>query len=137
MLIDSNILVYAINVSSPKHQKAQDFLQENIGSLEVAHQNIFEAVRVLTHPKFSSPMKINDALKAIENIMNACTIISPDYRTHHIALELIRKHKLVSDQVFDAYLVATTLSNGINKLATDNVKDLNRFSEISVINPLE
>lgn len=135
MLIDSNILVYAINSSSPKHKQAQAFLQENIDNLEIAHQNIFKTVRVLTHPKFSNPMEISNAFEAIENIIDVCTVISPDYRTHQIALELIKKYNLVSDLVFDAYLVATAISNDIEKLATDNVKDLESFSEISLINP--
>lgn len=135
MLIDSNIIIYAINSSSPKHKKAQTFLQENIGSLEMAQQNIMESVRVLTHSKFSQPMNIVNALEAIERIADACTIISPDYKTHRIALELIKKYGLVSDQVFDAYLVATMVSNGITQIATDNERDMKRFMEITVINP--
>ena len=135
MLIDSNILVYSFNSSSPKHKKAQNFLQDNLGELVVAHQNIFETLRVLTHPKFPSPMKIEDALEAIDNILKGCTVISPDYRTHHITLELIKKHKLSADEVFDAYLVATALGNGIGIIATDNTKDFKKFIELEIINP--
>lgn len=135
MLIDSNILIYSINSASPKHKKAQQFLQENLGKFEVAHQNIFETLRVLTHPKYPSPMKIKDALRAIENIIKACTVISPDYRTHHITLELIKKHRLSADQIFDAYLVATALSNIINVIATDDVKDFKKFTELKIVNP--
>jgi len=135
MLIDSNILVYSINSSSPKHKAAQLFIQKNAGKLEVAHQNIFETLRVLTHPKFPNPMEINEAVGAVENILKACDIISPDYKTHRIALELIKKYEIVSNQIFDAYLVATAISNGIDTLATDNIKDLQRFSEITTINP--
>lgn len=135
MLIDSNILVYSINLSSPKHKKAQDFLQENLSELVVAHQNIFETLRVLTHPKFPNPMKIDDAVDATLNILKACTVISPDYRTHHIALELIKKHSLSGDLVFDAYLVATALGNDIGVIATDNTKDFKRFIELKTINP--
>ena len=135
MLIDSNILIYAINSSSPKHKRAQQFLQENRKVLMIAHQNIFELLRVLTHSKFQNPMKHNEAIEAIERILDVSTIISPDYRTHRITLELVQKYTMVSNQVFDAYLVATALSNGINTIATDNVKDLKKFSEISVINP--
>lgn len=86
MLIDSNILVYAINRSSPKHKAAQIFLQNNIGHLEIAHQNILEALRVLTHPKFPYSMKIHHALKAIENILKACRVICPAEKTHYITL---------------------------------------------------
>jgi len=135
MLIDSNILVYSINIASPKNKDAQNFLQKNIGKLDVAHQNIFETLRILTHSKFSNPMEINAAREAIEKILEACDIITPDYKTHRIALELIIKHNIVSNQIFDAYLAATAISNGIDTLATDNIKDLQRFSELTIINP--
>lgn len=135
MLIDSNILVYSINTSSPKHKASQAFLQKNRGQLEVAHQNIFETLRVLTHPKFANSMKITDATEAVDTILQACTIVAPDYKTHRIAIELIKKYNITSNQIFDAYLAATALSNGIEILATDNVKDLQIFSEITIINP--
>jgi predicted nucleic acid-binding protein len=135
MLIDSNILIYSINSSSPKHVKAQNFIQGNIGNLELAHQNIFETLRVLTHSKFPNPMKTTKALEAVENIVKACRVIAPDYKTHRVAIELIKKHGVVSNQIFDAYLVATAISNGIDELATDNTKDMQRFSEITIINP--
>ena len=135
MLIDSNILIYAINRSSPKHTASQVFIQSNIGNLEVAHQNILESLRVLTHPKFPAPMKIQDASKAIESILRACRIICPMEETYYITLQLIKKNKLVSDQIFDAYLVATALSNGITTIATDNVQDFKKFQEIKLISP--
>ncbi len=91
ILIDSNILVYAINKSSPKHKKAQKFIEENIMNLAISHQNIFETLRILTHPKFSNPMKIDKAIDTVESISKECLIISPDYKTHNVALELIKK----------------------------------------------
>lgn len=135
MLVDSNILVYAINRRSPKNKMAQIFLKNNIGNLQVAHQNILEALRVLTHPKFPSPMKIKNALRAIEKVLKACRIISPVEKTIYITLLLIKKNKLVSDQIFDTYLVATALSNEITTIATDNIRDFKKFKEIKLINP--
>ena len=136
MLIDSNILVYAINSRSPKHKPAQNFLQENIRELIVAHQNIFETLRVLTHPKFPSPLSVHNAIEEIKRITNACRVIAPDYKTHYMTFELIKKYNLSSDLIFDAYLAATALSNGITTIATDNTKDFQRF-EITLINPFK
>lgn len=135
ILIDSNILVYSINVSSPKHKKAQNFLKKNIGKFVVAHQNIFESLRVLTHPKFTSPMKPHDAIKAVERILKAGEVVSPDYKTYQVALELIKKYNLAADKIFDAYLAATCISSNIDTIATDNVKDFKVFPQIQVINP--
>lgn len=135
MLVDSNILVYAINSASTKHQKARQFLQDHQDDLELAHQNIFETLRVLTHPKFPHPMRPNKAIEALEQIMGVCRIIHPDYKTYGVALEMVRIYNLKADKIFDAYLVATALSNGIWEIATDNTKDLQKFKEIRVINP--
>lgn len=137
MLIDSNILIYSISRRSPKHKSAQKFIQENTGGLEIAHQNIFETLRVLTHNKFPLPMKIEDAIKAVGKITDACNVISPTYHTFEIAIALIKKHKLARDQVFDAYLAATALDNGIDTIATDNVKDFDKLVEVKIINPFK
>lgn len=137
MLIDSNILIYSINLDSPKSKKAKEFLKENIGNLEIAHQNILESIRILTHPKFSNPMKIKDCLKALANISDSSHILFPDQRSYYLVLELIEKYKLNGNRIFDAYLVATMLSYGIKEIATDNEKDFSRFKGIKVINPFK
>lgn len=134
MLIDTNILVYAINADSPKNHLAQSYLQDNISKLVVAHQNIFEALRVLTHPKFAHPMTTINAHEALWAIIDVCKIIYPNNQTHYIALELINKNNLFGNQIFDAYLAATAMSNNITTIATDNIKDFQKF-EITLFNP--
>ena len=135
MIIDSNILIYAINADSPKNRKAQEFLKQNLGSLEIAHQNILETIRVLTHQKFSKPMGSRSALTAIQAIAQSCRVISPTQATYYLWLELVKKYRLAGNRIFDAYLAATALSNGINILATDNVTDFKKFKGLEVINP--
>jgi predicted nucleic acid-binding protein len=135
ILVDSNVLIYAINISSPKHKAAQAFLQTHVGRMTIAHQNIFESLRVLTHKKFPHPMSPVEAATAVGNIAERCHVIAPDPSTHHIAIALMQKHKLTGDKIFDAYLAATALSTGITTIATDNVKDFLPFEGISAINP--
>lgn len=137
MLVDSNILIYAINSSSPKHLSAQAYLQANVGQMTIAHQNILETLRVLTHSKFPYPMTTTDAIKAILSIAKGCHVIEPQTDTYHIALALIQKHGLKGDKVFDAYIVATAISVGISSIATDNTKDFTIFEGVSVINPFQ
>lgn len=136
MLVDTNILVYAINADSPKNKLAQSFLQENINELEVCHQNIFEALRVLTHTKFSNPMKPKEAQAAVLAIVEQCRIIIPNYTTHHLALEWIQEQGLIGNKIFDAYLAATAVSNDVHMIATDNGKDFRKFG-ITVVSPFE
>ncbi len=135
ILIDSNVIIYAINSSSSKHKAAQDFLQAQVGNMILAHQNIFESMRVLTHKKFPNPMTPDNAIKAIGNISERCHVISADQGAYHIALAFIKKHTLIGDKVFDAYLAATALSVGVKSIATDNVKDFRIFEGIKIVNP--
>lgn len=135
ILVDSNILIYAINLSSPKHNEAQDFLQANVGKLALAHQNILESIRVLTHKKLTNPMSPIEASSAVGSIAEACRIISPDRTTYHIALQMIRKYSLPGDLVFDAYLGATAMVNGVTIIATDNIKDFAVIEEFHTFNP--
>ena len=135
MLVDTNILVYAINKDSPKHKQAQKFLKDNQGYLILAHQNILETIKVLTHPRFSQPMKSKPAIKAVLAIAKNCQIIVPKVGTEFITLELIKKLDLAGIRIFDAYLVATALINSIDTIATDNIKDFKKFAEIKILNP--
>lgn len=137
MLVDSNVLVYAINVASPKHKRAQEFLKDHQESLSVAHQNIFEALRVLTHSRFSNPMKPKSAVESVLSIVRVLRIISPNYKTPHITIELIKKYNLTGNRVFDAYLAATALSNEITVITTDNEKHFRKFIGIEILNPFK
>jgi predicted nucleic acid-binding protein len=135
MLIDSNILIYALNLDSPKSRTSQKFLKENMNHLEISHQNILESIRVLTHSKFSNPMQIKDCLKALAGISESAHILYPDQQTYYLVLELIEKYKLKGNRIFDAYLVAIMLSYGIKQIATDNERDFKIYKGIEVINP--
>lgn len=135
MLIDTNILIYAINEDSSKHEQAKAFLKENKDSLEITHQNVLESLRVLTHPKYSKVMKLEDATEAVFLIVNSCRLITPTIHTIYIFFDLITLYALKSDQVFDAYLAATALSNNVDTIATDNEKDFKKFANLKVINP--
>ncbi len=136
MLIDSNILIYALNQASPQQKAAQKFLQSQ-KQLLLAQQNIFETLRILTHKKFPDPFPPDKAIAALNAIAKYATILHPTFETHEISLELIRKYCISGAEVFDAYLVATALSNGVRKIATDNVRHLGKYEEIEVVNPLE
>jgi len=137
ILVDTNILIYALNEDSSKHHLAKKFLKERKGNLALSHQNIFEAVRVLTHPKFGSPISPKQAVRAILDISAACKIISPNQKSQMIALEFVKHLGLTGNQVFDAYLAATALSNEVTTIATDNEKHFQDFVGIKIFNPIK
>ena len=135
ILCDSNILIYAINVRSPKHNQAQAFVTNHQSELVCAHQNILETLRVLTHSTYPHPMTLPDGIEATDSIVNNLKILSPTIETYTIAHELLQRFPNKSNHIFDLYLVATMLSHDISTIATDNTKDLALFEGISVFNP--
>lgn len=135
MLIDSNILIYAINADSPKHERSKKFLKDYLHNLQVAHQNILETLRVVTHITFSHSLNLKEGLESILSLTQSFQIIVPNDKTYYISLELIKKYKLVGNRIFDAYLTATALTSNIYEIATDNERDFKKIKEIKVINP--
>ena len=135
ILIDSNIIIYAINRTSPKHSSAQKFLQDNIANLAVSQQNILESLRVLTHRKFEYPMETEAALEAVSAISDNSKVIGPSKVTEYIFMDLLKKYGASGDKIFDIYLVSTALSSGVNIIATDNIKDFAHISEVKTISP--
>ena len=135
MLADSNILVYALSTTSAKYTTAQQFFLKEQHILCLAHQNILESIRVLTHPVLPNAMKSDEARIAVGAIASALTIIAPSQETYAIFIELMRKYKLISNAVFDTYLVATMLTHGVTRIATDNERNFSRYKEIAVFNP--
>jgi predicted nucleic acid-binding protein len=131
MLLDSNILIYAINESSPKHELAQHFLQANRSRLVISHQNITEVLRVLTHPIYPNPMTPIQALESIKAIASKATVIYPTSNTEQLFYSLIKKYQIKGDQTFDTNLVATALTHEVRSIVTDNFN-----VEIELINNL-
>jgi len=134
-LVDSNILIYSLSSNSEKCTQAQEFLQNNQLSLCVAQQNIFETLRVLTHPNTPHSLAKTVAIKDVTLVTQHLKMLCPQPETKHVALELIRKYKIIGSKIFDAYLVATAFSNGVTTIATENEKDFKIFDELKIMNP--
>ena len=137
MLLDSNIIIYSVTEKSPKQSAARKFISLHKDNLSVAHQNINESIRLLTHPKTPEKIPLSKATRVVTKITNQLDIITPKPETLHLSLILIKRYKIRSNQIFDAYIIATMLTNGISEIATDNEKDFSVFKEIKVFNPFK
>ncbi len=137
MLIDTNILIYALNTQSPHYKDAQKFILQVQSQGVVAHQNIVEAMRVLTHPTFPASMNSIDAIESIEGITQGLRVIYPTSLTLPIFNEMTRKYALGGNAIFDGYLTATMIANGEKEIATDNTRHFIRFELVTVNNPFK
>ena len=134
ILVDTNVLVYSMNVASSKFRKAKEFLVLNEGKICVAQQNLIEAYRVLTSKQAGlSPLEVGLKLSRIVKIFRK--IIFPTENTWKKTLEFARKRAIISSKIFDVYLYFTALDNGVKVIATENVKDFEGLKGLEVVNP--
>ena len=120
-LIDTNVLLYALDRKSPLHSKVKALLEAGLRgetTLVVAHQNILECIAVLTRG-YKIPHDI--ALREVFAFTSAFEQISPSPGTIDTFLSLIRRAKTV--YVFDIYLAATMMDNDVERIITANPKD--------------
>ncbi len=132
ILLDTNILIYSLNEKDKDCAKAQQFINSNLDHLVVADQVVNEAVRILTHTKYPGHLDTTKAIKLVRVIADECTHVTPNLHTRELFYKLVKKYRITSNNVYDAYLVATALSNSVVDIVTSNVKDFNIFKELQV-----
>ncbi len=132
ILLDTNIIVYAINESDTDCERAREYINSNLPKLAIADQSVNEAIRILTHTKYKKAVNTRTALQAVRRISDECTHITPNIETRDTFYELVRKYKITSNDIYDTYLVATALTNAVTHIATNNVSDFKIYEEIKL-----
>ncbi len=137
-LIDSNILIYAYDTTSPtKHEKAKILLEkcwQKQNMYAISTQNLAEFFVIITQ-KVPFPLSIEEAEQIIKDITSFpyWKILHYDEQT---ILRSIFYYKKTKKHFWDSLIVATMLQDGIVNIYTENVSDFQSFSEIQVVNPL-
>ena len=137
LLVDTNVLIYALNSSAKKHERALRFMQENHLRIVLAQQNILEMQRVMTHTTFPQPMTSLQAANVSAYLEKTYRVLSPRRSTISIHNQLLQTYMLSGNRIFDLYLVATALSHGVSHIATYNTKDFEDIEEISLFDLVE
>ncbi|MDW7680970.1 MAG: hypothetical protein SCK70_10420 [bacterium] len=104
----------------------------------ITHQNLLEFFAVVTSPKrVKHPMSFDKAFQKITFYQTFFTLISPTSKTFMIFRTLLEQYPNLKNRVFDLYLTATALDNGIDNICTWNIKDFKNIQEITVKTPEE
>ncbi len=138
LLFDTNILVYAHNQDSPFHRKSLALVKEVIAGRFrgiLTQQNLLEFYSIITDQRrVAKPLSSLKAQELSEYYLKLpFKVVIPNQETIKILSMLMTKNKIKNGQVFDAYLVATMLSNQIKQIVTANVKDFKLYNEIKVL----
>jgi toxin-antitoxin system PIN domain toxin len=140
MLLDANLLLFAVDAASPFHATARSWLTEQLnGSRRVGlpWQSLGAFLRIATHPRASErPLTAEQAWAHVEAWLACDVAWVPTPGPHHAELlgGLIARHHVRGNLVPDAQLAALALEHGLEVCSADT--DFARFDEVRWANPL-
>lgn len=140
MIVDANILLYAVDADSPFHQRASSWLTGALnGDVRVGlpWQTLGAFVRIVTHPRVTtSPLTGGDAWRFVEEWLAAPAAWMPQAgpATAQVYGRLCRQMPITGNLVPDAMLAALAVEHGVEVVSADS--DFARFPGVRWVNPL-
>jgi toxin-antitoxin system PIN domain toxin len=140
MLVDANVLLYAVDEQSRAHTAARSWLEEALnGSRRVGlpWQSLLAFVRIVTHPRaLAAPLTPPDAWSFVADWLDApaAWVPQPGRGYRDILGRLVCDLDLRGNLVSDAALAALALEHGLAVVSADS--DFARFRELTWLNPL-
>jgi uncharacterized protein len=140
MIVDANVLLYAVDTSSPFHQSAKDWLESSLNGparVGLPWASLLAFQRISTHPRASaSPFSSSQAWSFVADWLDAdmTWVPVPGERHAEILRDLIVAGDLRGNLVTDAHLAALAIEHGVGVCSADS--DFARFPQISWVNPV-
>jgi uncharacterized protein len=140
MLVDANILLYAVDETSPQHDRARGWLEDALNGARrvgLPWSSLTAFVRIATHPRaLRTPLGAADAWAYVEDWLDAPAAWVPQPGRGHrdILGRLVRELDLRGNLVTDAVLAALCVEHGLSIVSADS--DFARFRELTWINPV-
>mgnify|MGYP001575140721 CR=1 FL=1 len=140
MLVDANILLFAVDEASPFHRVAARWLADRLGGTRrvgLAWQSLGAFLRISTHPRATEhPLSPDEAWSYVEDwlAVDAVWVPQPTERHGEVLGSLVTTYQLRGNLVSDAQLAALAIEHGLAICSADT--DFARFTEIRWENPL-
>jgi predicted nucleic acid-binding protein len=140
-LLDTNVLVYAADTTSPFYLTAKSLIDRGVKGKEplcVCPQVLKEFFAVLTDSKrVSTPRNSKEAMVEVEKYVQARNILKiyPQENILENMIALSKRYEIKRQEVFDLQLVAIMLSNNISRIYTYDQGHFSKFKELEVLTP--
>jgi toxin-antitoxin system PIN domain toxin len=140
MLVDANLLLFAVHEASPFHTAARAWLTEQLNGARrvgLPWQSLAAFFRIATHPRaFERPLDPTTAWERVTDWLAAGPTWIPAAGPGHAEIlgELIVRHDIRGNLLPDAQLAALALEHGLTVASADT--DFARFTEVRWENPL-
>jgi uncharacterized protein len=140
MLVDANVLLYAVDESSAHHHRARDWLVDMLNGdrrVALAWPTLGAFLRIATHPRiFVRPLPAEQAWRLVAGWLAQPVVWIPptSIRTASILGGLVERYRLTGNAIPDAQLAALAIEHGLAVVSVDT--DFARFAEITWVDPL-
>ena len=140
MIVDANVLLYAVDTRSPFHQPAKSWLEDALSGptrVGLPWMSLTAFLRIATHPRASAnPLSAAEAWSCVEEWLSAESAWIPVPTPRHADLlrRLIVDGDLRGNLIPDAHLAALALEHGVGVSSADS--DFARFPGLTWVNPV-
>lgn len=140
-LVDANLLVYAHVVSSPQHERARQWLDDQLNGaapVGLPWPSVLAFLRLVSNPRvFERPEPITRAWGQVRAWLGCASAWMPHPGERHAELlgELLALPGIHANLVPDAHLAALAIEHGLTLYSTDG--DFARFPRLRWSNPLQ
>lgn len=140
ILVDANLLIYAVDTDSPPHSAARRWLEETLSSTQrvgLAWIVVLAFVRITSRAGIMShPLSPENALAYVDSWLQQpfVELVSPGEKHWPIFRTLALATGTAGNLTSDAHLAALALEHGATVYSTDN--DFKRFPGVHHVNPL-
>lgn len=140
MLLDANLLLYAVDADSKHNLKAAQWLEEILNGANrvgLPWQSIGAFLRIVTHPRVTAnPLSAADAWKYIEDWLAVPVVWIPpaSEATARVYARICAQVEITGNLVPDAQLAALAMEHGVEIASAD--VNFQRFPGLRWFNPL-
>lgn len=142
VVVDTNVLVYAADASSPFHPACRDWLEtqrRGVGAWFLTWSIVYEFLRVTTHPSvMRRPWNAASAWEFVTALTGSpgLTMLVATDRHAEVAAQVIAEMPHLSGNLLhDAHTAVLMREHGVRRICTRDA-DFHRFAFLEVVDPL-
>jgi toxin-antitoxin system PIN domain toxin len=141
VIVDANVLLYAVDEASPFHVRARDWLTEHLnGAVRIGlpWPSLLAFHRIATTPRMlAAPLSAAQSWELVEAWLAAPAswLPVPGERHGQVLAALVARYHVSGRLTPDASLAALAIEHGVAVASAD--ADFARFRELEWINPIE
>jgi toxin-antitoxin system PIN domain toxin len=141
ILVDANLLIYAVNRDASNHKVARSWLEKALSDAQTVGMTwgvMLAFLRITTRPGIlDRPLENDRALAFLDDWVGlpSVEIVSPGEGHWRILRDLLAATGTLGNLTSDAHLAAMSIENGATIYSADY--DFRRFPGVKHVNPLQ